>query len=96
MPEEEVTLTLREAAQVLDPPFTTYQLRLIVRALHWKPAGYRHTGRAGKPTAAYSAARILRLHAALLPFAEKRGTLWACDASAQIVTGHPAAAHLGR
>jgi 2-keto-3-deoxy-L-rhamnonate aldolase RhmA len=63
-----VTLTLAEAAQVLDPPMTEQQLRAIVRALRWEPEGYRHTGRAGRPGARYDAGKILKLHAALVPF----------------------------
>ena len=64
-----VTLTLAEASQILSPPLSEAQLRAIVRALHWEPAGRRHTGRAGKPAAAYDAARLMQLHAALIPFA---------------------------
>ena len=64
-----VTLTLAEAAQVLDPPMTERQLRAIVRALAWQPEGYRHTGRAGRPAPRYDAARLMALHAALVPFA---------------------------
>ena len=63
-----VTLTLAEAAQVLDPPMTEQQLRAIVRALGWQAEGRRHTGRAGRPALRYDAGRILKLHAALVPF----------------------------
>jgi hypothetical protein len=63
-----VTLTLSEAAQVLDPPMTERQLRQIVTALGWKPHGWRRTGRIGHPFPTYRAEEILRLHAALLPF----------------------------
>lgn len=63
-----VTLTLAEAAQVLDPPMTEQQLREIVRALRWEPEGYRHTGRAGRPAPRYDAAKIMKLHAVLVPF----------------------------
>jgi hypothetical protein len=63
-----VALTLAEASQVLDPPMTAAQLRTIVRALGWQPAGYRYTGRSGHPAATYSATRLLELHAALSPF----------------------------
>ena len=68
MPATTVTLTLTEAAEILDPPLPARQLRLIVRALGWQPDGVRHTGRAGRPMPAYNADRILALHAALLPF----------------------------
>ncbi len=63
-----VTLTLAEAAMVLDPPMTEPQLRQIVRALGWQPSAHRRTGKRGHPLAAYDATEILRLHAALLPF----------------------------
>jgi hypothetical protein len=63
-----VALTLAEASQVLDPPMSEHQLRAIVTALRWEPAGYRHTGRAGRPAPAYDATRLLELHAALAPF----------------------------
>jgi hypothetical protein len=63
-----ITLTLAEASQVLDPPMSEQQLRAIVTALGWLPHGVRHTGRAGRPTAAYDATRLLQLHAALAPF----------------------------
>lgn len=63
----DVALTLAEAATLLDPPMTERQLRAIVRALRWQPAGWRHNGH-GHPYATYQAADIMRLHAALLPF----------------------------
>jgi hypothetical protein len=65
---ETVALTLAEASQVLDPPMTEQQLRAIVTALGWKPAGNRHTGRRGRPWPVYEATEILQLHAALVPF----------------------------
>ena len=63
-----VTLTLSEAAAVLNPPVTEQQLRQIVSALGWKPAGNRHTGKRGRPWPVYNADELLRLHAALVPF----------------------------
>ena len=63
-----VTLTLSEAATVLDPPVTEQQLRQIVTALGWQPTGVRHTGRAGRPAPAYNATRLIELHAAIVPF----------------------------
>jgi hypothetical protein len=62
------TLTLAEAAAILNPPITERQLRAIITALAWPPDEWRHTGRAGHPAAAYDATRLMRLHAALLPF----------------------------
>lgn len=63
-----VTLTLAEAAAMLDPPITTRQLRAIVAALGWQPCGHRRTGQAGRPAARYDAAELMRLHAALAPW----------------------------
>ena len=82
-----VTLTLAEAAAVLDPPLSERQLRQIVHALRWPPAGHRYTGRAGRPAPMYSATRLMELHAALVPFTGDCGNLWAGDASPE--TGEP-------
>jgi len=65
---ETVALTLAEAAEVLDPPMTADQLRQIIGALGWKPAGNRHTGQRGRPFPVYNAEELLKLHAALVPF----------------------------
>ena len=64
----DVTLTLAEAAAILEPPLTEQQLRRIIQALGWPPDAVRHTGRPGKPVHAYNAARLMQLHAALVPF----------------------------
>jgi hypothetical protein len=63
-----VQLTLSEASEVLQPPMTETQLRMIICALRWRPDGKRHNGRPGHPVATYSAARIFTLHAALAPW----------------------------
>jgi len=63
-----VALTLGEACQVLTPPITEQQLRVIIRALGWEPSGHRYTGRGGRPAATFDASRIMRLHSALAPF----------------------------
>lgn len=63
-----VTLTLAEAATLLDPPVTEQQLRQIVTALGWKPSGWRRRETRGHPFPEYDAAEILKLHAALVPF----------------------------
>jgi hypothetical protein len=64
-----VSLTLAEAATILNPPITEQQLRTIIRALRITPAGWRHPGSGrGHPIAAYPAAEIFRLHAALSPW----------------------------
>ena len=69
-----VAFTIGEAATVLDPPLTEDELRAIIRALRWKPAGKRYTGRGGHPYATWDMARIQRLHAALLPFMDAPAT----------------------
>ncbi len=66
-----VAFTLAEAATVLDPPMTERQLRRIVTALGWEPDGHRYTGKDGRPPACYDATRLLKLHAALVPFLGK-------------------------
>ena len=64
-----VELTLAEAATVLEPALTEQQLRAIIRALGWQPAGWRHHGRGrAHPVATYDAASLLSLHGALTPF----------------------------
>ena len=63
-----VSLTLAEAAQVLNPPLTEQQLRAIITALRWQPEGWRRTGRIGHPYPTYPWEEIVGLHAALLPF----------------------------
>jgi hypothetical protein len=61
-------LTLAEAAAILNPPVTERQLRQIITALGWQPAGHRRTGRPGHPHPTYDAAQLLKLHLALMPF----------------------------
>ena len=63
-----LTFTIAEAAQILEPAMTEPQLHAIIRALGWKPDGHRHTGTGGRPPVTYDAARLLALHAALIPF----------------------------
>ena len=64
----DIAFTLSEAAGILNPPLTEQQLRMIIKALGWQPAGKRHTGRGGHPFDTFDAAQIMRLHAALIPF----------------------------
>ena len=74
-----VTLTLAEAAAILDPPLTEKQLRAIITQLGWPPDGHRRTGRIGHPWPTYDAAKLLQLHAALMPFMHKSELLCARD-----------------
>jgi len=69
-----LAFTLAEAATVLNPPLSEHQLRMIVRALGWQPCGKRYTGKGGHPFGTYDAARLMELHAALLPFMDGAGT----------------------
>jgi hypothetical protein len=71
----DAALTLAEAAQVLDPPITERQLRVIVAALGWQPTEVRYSGRTGRPPAAYDAAELMKLHQALLPWLVTPGEL---------------------
>lgn len=61
-------------------PIETERLRLIIRALKWKPVGERRlegvTGR-GKPT--YEVAALMRLHSAIAPWIAVQGPLSGYD-----------------
>lgn len=61
-------LTMRELADLLDPPVTVDQVFHMVRAASLEPCGYRRTGRQGRPTALYDARVVMEIHAALVPF----------------------------
>jgi hypothetical protein len=58
-----VTLTLTEAATLLDPPMTKRQLRRAITQAGLQPSGSRYTGRAGRPELRYDATALLRIHA---------------------------------
>jgi hypothetical protein len=60
-------LTIREAADWLDPPISADALTVIVRALGIKPAGKRHAA-VGRPPLTYDASLLIDLHTALVPF----------------------------
>ena len=64
----DAALTLAEAAQILNPPMTERQLRQIITALGWQPAGNRPNGKRGRPAATYPWTDITQLHAALVPW----------------------------
>jgi len=63
-----VTLTISEAAAIFEPPIPAAVLQGVVAALGWQPDEHRRTGRAGRPSNAYNATRLMQLHAALVPF----------------------------
>lgn len=71
MPPPVPAFTLAEAVPLLNPPITETQLRQIIHALHWQPTGRRYTGRSGRPADTYSADRLFKLHAALIPFIDE-------------------------
>lgn len=60
--------TLREAAEVLDPPVEAWQLELLVRALRIRPRATRRLPRGGRPPRAYPITEIMRLHTAITPW----------------------------
>lgn len=61
-------LTMRELADLLDPPVTVEQVFHMVRAVGLEPCGWRRSGRRGRPAALYDAATVMELHSLLIPF----------------------------
>lgn len=58
--------TVDEAAGILDPPLTTFEIRSMINLMGILPAGTR-TGRgAGRPPAQYPATVLMRAHAAII------------------------------
>ncbi len=66
-PQSQVLLTLREFSGILNPPMTERQLRHLVRALGWHPAGLRHDGNGGHPRQTFGADDLRRAYAAVAP-----------------------------
>ena len=64
----ELAFTIPEAVTMLNPAISEEQLREIIRALRWEPAGRKYTGHAGRPTLTYEWTQITRLHAAISPW----------------------------
>jgi hypothetical protein len=64
----EIHFTIPEAVTMLNPPMPEAQLREIIRALRWQPAGLKYTGHVGRPTLTYEWTQITKLHEALLPW----------------------------
>jgi hypothetical protein len=56
-------ITLREAAEILDPVMTCGQVRTLVALAGIEPCGRRRTGRAGRPADEYNEPVIRRAHA---------------------------------
>lgn len=67
-------LTVRELADLLDPPVTVEQVIHLVRYIRLEPCGWRHTGRRGRPTALYEAKAVMEAHTALVPLMAKTRT----------------------
>jgi hypothetical protein len=66
-----LAFTIPEAVTMLSPAVSEDQLRDIIRALRWQPAGRKRTGHAGRPSwsvLTYEWEQILRLHGALAPW----------------------------
>jgi hypothetical protein len=69
-------LTVKELADLLDPPVTAEQVWHLVCYTRLKPCGYRRTGQRGRPTAVYDARIVMKAHALLAPLvAENRQVL---------------------
>jgi hypothetical protein len=63
-----LAFTIPEACEMLTPAIGEDQLREIIRALRWTPAGRKYTGHAGRPTLTWDWADITKLHAAISPW----------------------------
>lgn len=64
---EDVLLTLDEAAQFLNPPIGRPKLKQLIEATGLQPRGTRRKLGPGRPALTYSAADLMRLHAANVP-----------------------------
>src|SRR6266496_6853003 len=62
-----VSLTVRELADLLDPPVTVEQVSHLIQYLKLEPCGWRRSGRRGRPAALYEARVIMEAHALLIP-----------------------------
>lgn len=65
--ERRTLLTLDEAVKLLDPPVDRAQLKALVEATGLQPGGTRRKLGPGRPALTYSAADLMRLHAAITP-----------------------------
>jgi hypothetical protein len=65
-----VEMTLAELAGWLDPPMSVEQLEAAVTAIDLPPSGTRKQPR-GRPARTWDAGLVIRLHAALVPFAHR-------------------------
>ena len=57
------SLTLKELADLLDPPMTVTQVKGLIAAIKLRPCGRRVNGRRGRPISEYDAAIIMAAHA---------------------------------
>ncbi len=60
--------TIPEACEMLAPAISEAQLRELIHALRWQPAGRKYTGHAGRPTLTWDWSQICELHAAISPW----------------------------
>lgn len=60
--------TVDDAAQLLDPPMSSDQVKALITACALLPVGERRTGRRGRGERVYSAGDIRRAHAAIARF----------------------------
>lgn len=61
-------LTVKELADLLDPPLTPQQVIHMICLLGLKPCGYRRSGQRGRPAALYEAKKIMAVHAVIVPY----------------------------
>jgi hypothetical protein len=61
-------LTIKELADLLDPPVTPEQIVHLICYMGLKPCGRRRSGRRGRPAALYDARTVLAAHAVLVPY----------------------------
>jgi hypothetical protein len=66
-------LTLPEMAEILDPPLSAEQLKLLIKAIGIQPEGRRYTGAQGRPAPCYRASIVMRVHAAVVPLVQAAG-----------------------
>ena len=63
-------LTVKELADLLDPPLTAEQIWHLVCLAGLQPCGYRRSGKRGRPAALYDARMIMQIHAVLVPYTQ--------------------------
>ena len=65
-------LTVKELADLLDPPVTQDQIMHLICYIGLEPCGRRRSGRRGRPAALYDSATVMGAHSALVPYTSQR------------------------